>query len=376
MLRKRLLHPELCHCPLPGVVAFGPWPMRASRFTEIAHSAPLLSSRPAAAKKLWLVFDGRTTGTWLFYTASTPAYAYADNTDIVTEIWQRVSEDYSLWDLDVTTIQPASLAQNNTAIICIGGSYSDWYGSSSGGVALVGGYSGVSTNSNVGFVFANSLGNSAKYVAEATSHEAGHLFGLRHQAVYDGETLIDSYNDGAGDWAPIMGNSYDEGRTTWYNGPNDLGWNSYQDDLAVISAKNFGLRSDDYADSIETADELPLTDGAFSLSGVIQEDDPDVWVFSCEAGEIDATLSGPVGSNTNLILELRNSAGDLIAIAAPSDSFDAHIQETVAAGDYALIAYGSEDYGWVGQYTLSGTVPLTVTVNGNFGLIRRRGVAS
>lgn len=362
-MRLRRYKPEIAHCPLPESVAFGPWPLRASMFLDLAHSAPLLSSRPSATKKLWLCFDGRTTGTWALWSAWTPAYAHADNEASVTEIWQRVAEDYSLWDLDVTTIQPASLAQNDTAIICIGGSYSDWYGSSSGGVAFIGGYSGFSTNQNTGFVFSNNLAGAnlaetTKNVAEATSHEAGHLFGLRHQAVYSGETLITQYNQGGGGWAPIMGNSYAAVRSTWHNGPNDNGWNQYQNDLAVISAKNFGLRTDDYANSVETAGALTVTDGAFSVSGVLQEDDIDAWEFTCAGGEINATLSGGVGANTNLILELRNAAGDLIAIAAPSDSFNATVTETVSAGDYVLLAYPSEDYGWLGQYTLSGTVPL------------------
>lgn len=347
---------EIARCPLPENAFHGSLPARAS--IPVA-TLPALSSLPSASKKLYLDFNGRTVGSWFFYTGVVAQpFLYVDDADIVTEIWQRVSEDYSLWNLDVTTIEPEILTYSNTAIICIGGSYSDWYGSSAGGVAVIGGYSSISTNANIGFVFANNLSNGTKNVAEATSHEAGHLFGLRHQALYSGTSLITQYNPGSGDWAPIMGNSYSPTRSTWHNGPNDNGFDQYQNDLAVISARNFGLRSDDYASSLETADELSLTDGAFSVEGVLQEDDVDAWAFSCGAGEINATLSGGVGSNTNLILELRNSAGDLIAIASPSDSYNATIQENVSAGDYILLAYPSEDYGWLGQYTLAGTVPL------------------
>lgn len=325
-----------------------------------AASLPALSSLPAASKKLYLDFNGRNVGNWFFYTGVVAQpFLYVDDADIVTEIWQRVSEDYSPWNLDVTTVEPEVLTQNNTAIICIGGSYSDWYGSSAGGVATIGGYYGFGTNSNIGFVFANNLSNGTKNVAEATSHEAGHLFGLRHQALYSGTSLVTQYNPGSGDWAPIMGNSYSPSRTTWHNGPNDNGYDQYQDDLAVISARNFGLRTDDFADNVGTADALTVTDGAFDVDGILHEsDDADVWEFTCGAGEINATLSGGVGSNINVILELRDSNGDLVAIASPSDSYNATIQETVAAGSYFLLAYSAEAYDGVGQYTLSGTVPL------------------
>lgn len=361
--------PELCHCPLPEVVAYGPWPMRAPLPAE---SLPALSSLPAASKKLYLDFNGRNVGSWFggaFSGVVAQPFVYVDDADIITEIWRRVSEDYSPWNLDVTTVEPGTLTQNNTAIICVGGSYSDWYGSAAGGVAERNGYSGVLANSNVGFVFANDLSNVTKYVAEAASHEAGHLFGCRHQALYSGTSKVSDYNPGSGDWAPIMGTSYTPVRTTWHDGPSDVGYDQYQDDLAVISAKNFGLRTDDFGNNIGAADALSLTGGAFDVDGILStSDDADVWEFSCEAGEIDATLSGAVvGANTNLILELRDSEGELVAISAPSDSYNAHIQETVAAGDYFLLAYSTEDYGEVGQYNLSGTVPTAPPVTSRRG---------
>jgi hypothetical protein len=105
--------------------------------------------------------------------------------------------------------------------VAIGGHYSDWYGSSAGGVAYVGGF----TNSmpNVAYVFENALGNgNPRYVAEAAAHEAGHLFGLQHQAVWSGSTLVEGYNSGTGDWAPIMGTGYYADRTTWHRGPTRL----------------------------------------------------------------------------------------------------------------------------------------------------------
>ena len=52
------------------------------------------------------------------------------------------------------------------------------------------------------FVF--SSGASAKTIAEAVSHEAGHTLGLSH----DTDTIRgQDYYDGHGSWAPIMGRS-------------------------------------------------------------------------------------------------------------------------------------------------------------------------
>ena len=87
------------------------------------------------------------------------------------------------------------IADHVAAHLVIGGSYSDWYGTAAGGVSYVGGFAGGA--SNVGFVFADTLSNgNPRYVAEAASHEAGHLFGLEHQATWSGTQLVTEYNAG------------------------------------------------------------------------------------------------------------------------------------------------------------------------------------
>ena len=50
------------------------------------------------------------------------------------------------------------------------------------------------------FAFADNLYGSAKYIADAASHEVGHTLGLHH----DG-TSTTGYYRGQGSWAPIMG---------------------------------------------------------------------------------------------------------------------------------------------------------------------------
>ena len=68
---------------------------------------------------------------------------------------------------------------------CIGGAYSDWFGSPSGGVAYVGVYG--NTYYQPAFIFPDNLGpRYAKYVWEAVSHELGHNLGLQHHGVVGG----------------------------------------------------------------------------------------------------------------------------------------------------------------------------------------------
>jgi hypothetical protein len=74
-----------------------------------------------------------------------------------------------------------------------------------------------------------------KYIAEAASHEAGHTFGLRHQAYWENGVLLNDYNP----YPVLNGQTYIMGLP--YNYPSDfgIGLNSYgsvQDDKAIISS--------------------------------------------------------------------------------------------------------------------------------------------
>jgi hypothetical protein len=177
--------------------------------------------------------------------AANAASFSASELSAIQQIWARVAEDFAPFNIDVTTINPGSLANKVVAQIAIGGNGS-WYGSA-GGVAYVGGfYNGAS---NVGFVFEDNLANGdPKFVAEAASHEAGHTLGLSH----DGATGTSYYRgSGSGEtgWAPIMGNGYYQNLTQFSKGEY-AGANNTQDDLSIITTKNgFSYRADDYGNS-------------------------------------------------------------------------------------------------------------------------------
>jgi hypothetical protein len=232
-VNKRPHHRPLCIEPLEARC------LLAASITPAG--VPQLSSRPGASATLYLDFDGNIERQWGSHTnVVTPPYDTDGNkasfsaaeVAAIRAIWSRVAEDYAPFNLNVTTIAPPSIADHVAARVAIGGSYSDWYGSSAGGVSYVGGFAGGA--SNVAYVFANTLDSgNPRYVAEAASHEAGHLFGLEHQATWSGGQLVTEYNAGTAAWAPIMGVSYYADRSTWSNGVTTASPSAYQDDLTA-----------------------------------------------------------------------------------------------------------------------------------------------
>jgi trimeric autotransporter adhesin len=381
-------HGGMCSCPvctgigLNALVADETAPTGPEAANPLS-SLPVLHSNPSASAKLFLDFDGHFESSWGSWSnVNTPAFDQDGDTSTfsdgelasIYEIWARVSEDYSPFNIDVTTVDPGNQTNGVTAVIAIGGSYSNWYGTAAGGVAYVGGFANGS--SNVGYVFENDLGSSARYVAEASSHESGHLFGLRHQSVWSGGTLVETYNSGNASWAPIMGNSYSAARSTWYNGTTNVSSTSYQDDMAIIagSTNGFGQKADDYGNTIPFAANLPVSGTSVSFSGLVAyNSDVDMWVFTTAGGQVNFTLDvAQYGANLDAILELRDASNNVLASSDPSGSFGASITATVGAGTFYLVARGNGVYGNVGQYTISGTVPgaaaapeISVSVSGS-----------
>jgi hypothetical protein len=366
-------HAGVCSCPvctgigLNTLTALETAPSGPESSSPLG-SLPQLHSNPGASAKLFLDFDGHFETSWGgYFNVSTPAFdqdgdvsTFSDGElSAIYEIWARVAEDYAPFNIDVTTVDTGNQTNGVTAVIAIGGSYSNWYGAAAGGVAYVGGFANGS--SNVGYVFENDLGSSARYVAEASSHESGHLFGLRHQSVWSGGTLIETYNSGNANWAPIMGNSYSAARSTWYNGTTNVSSTSYQDDMAIIAGatNGFGQKSDDYGNTIAFSADLPISGTSVSLSGLIAyNSDVDMWEFTTGGGPVNFTLSvAQFGANFDAILELRDAGNNVLFSASPGDSFGASISATIGAGTFYLVARGNGVYGNVGQYTIAGTVP-------------------
>jgi hypothetical protein len=330
-------------------------------------AVPQLASRPAARVKVFLDFNGAPATQWGGYSVpNTPAYDLdGDATTFndaelngIREVWSRVSEKYSPFEVNVTTIDPGTYEYNQTVRVVIGGD-STWAGGVYGGYGFVNGFSGVS--SNTAFVFPKNLGKGLpKYVAEAAAHEAGHNFGLQHQSAYDPTTgsKLDEYNRGDAAAAPIMGFSYFAARGLWWNGPS-LSANTIQDDLKIISNNFFGYRPDDYAGTPDQATPLSAPDGVDidPVGGVIERNtDADVFKFNTPGGTVNLFANvAPLGPMLDLSLKLTDFAGNTLALADTS-SLGEFIALDVPPGDYFVVVASHGNYGDVGQYTLSGTV--------------------
>jgi hypothetical protein len=366
-------HGGACHCPVCTGIGLDEIPVVSaaatlSPTTSSLSGLPSLSSNPSATKKLYLDFNGHVQSSWgsfsnvitpPFDQNGSPSSLSTGEVAAIREIWTRVAEDYAPFNIDVTTIDPG-LSASGVARVAIGGHYSDWYGSSAGGVAYVGGFTNAMPN--VAYVFEDSLGNgNPRYVAEAASHEAGHLFGLAHQAVWSGGTLTAGYNSGTGDWAPIMGTGYYADRTTWHRGPTTASSTWLQDDMSIL-ATSIGWRADDYANTTVAATTL-AAGSSVNLAGVIGgPTDVDLWKFSTTGGSVNLQLAGAqFGGNLDSVLEIRNATGQTIATSAPSGSLGATLSQSLASGTYYVAVRASGGYGNAGQYTLRGSLPGGVT---------------
>ena len=359
-----------------GEVASAPLPSGIQTF--------LLHSRPGASKVIYLDFDGHVTSGTILGTAVIPAVlilspghliptatarAFSnDELDRIQEIWTRVAEDFAMYDVDVTTEDPGTEALRRATtgdqyygVRVVISPSSGWF-SSAGGVAYVGSFNW--SSDTPAFIFSDRLSNNAKYVAEAASHETGHTLSLYHDGTTDGT----EYYAGHGDWAPIMGVGYSKKVTQWSRGEY-VGANNTEDDLAEMLSEGISYNADDHGDWINNA--TPIAGATISVSGVIDSiADMDVFSFQAEAGtvSINADPAAP-GPNLDILLQLLDSGGNIIAEDDPDGVLpvlSAGINATVPAGTYYILidgvgtsdpTAGYPDYGSLGQYTISGTIP-------------------
>lgn len=363
-------HGEDEECTVPAALELVPGdevlPLGAEPLNSLS-SIPVLNSLPEAPVDIYLDFDGHYEAEWGSWgDITTPVYSrdsdfgtFSDSElQAIRDIWAQVAEDFAPFHVNVTTVEPVSFEDGEAMRVSIGGTGA-WYGSTVGGVGYVNNFTSWITNTV--FVFsANLSGGNPKRVAEASSHETGHGFGLEHQSQYNsGGQKIAEYYAGANGIAPIMGNSYSATRGLWWNGPNTNGPNAIQDDMARIAraANGFGYRPDDHGNTPGTATQLSGAGGELTASGVITTtSDVDYFSFETDAGEVTLSLTVPLNNNLDAQLELRSTSNELILFAAPSNSFGATLTTNLQAGSYRVVVKSQGNYGDVGQYTLTADV--------------------
>ncbi len=350
-----------------------------------------------------------------------PAMAFSLDADFTTfddaeqlaikRVWQRVSEDYSPFDVDVTTERPAVFT-TRTAQALITRS-TDANGDSNpsstgGGVSYVDVFALKNyANYRPAWIYFNNLDEDESYISEATSHELGHNFGLSHDGITGGTEYYGGHGSGDISWGPIMGTGYDQNVSQWCKGDYYMA-NNKQDDIAVIAGK-IAYRPDDHGDTFASATPLLIQFGT-NISSTTPDTDPsntnhankgvlesntdvDVFSFVTASGLVSLAINPWImtstvtrGGNLDIQAELYSESGTLLLTDNSASTTYAGIQTNLAEGVYYLLirGVGTADpftstptgytsYGSIGQYFISGTVTapssfpnpaaLSVTVN-------------
>lgn len=339
---------------------------------------PKLSSYPSAAAVIFLDFDGQTVSGTSWSATPLECLPAPQNTAQITEIFNRVSEDFRPFNVNITTDSTVFLAApNNRRMRVIVTPTHEWYGNTAGGIAYPGSFTWI--NPTPCFVFSAMLNNNVKNIAEACSHEAGHTLGLAHQSAYNASCVKTEYYTGQGfgeiGWAPIMGSSYARNLSTWHYGTSSSGCSSIQDDVAIITGTitngvaNPGLRPDDHTNTHTGATPISVTGNNYAFSGLVnQRSDVDVFSinvplysnFRLNAVPYNVAAAN-AGANIDIQVRLLNFSRDTVGSYNPTTLLNTGIDTNLNAGTYYLVIDGvgninTTDYGSLGFYNITGSV--------------------
>ena len=324
-----------------------------------------LHTRSASRRVIYLNFQGE---------GSKPAFdldkkvATFNDTEraMIQRIWLRVAEDFSAFDVDITTEAPQDYAAKLGVTVLITNQASE-----AGGYAYLNAFSRFKPNPALAFCFQNNLANSEKPIAECISHELGHTLGLHHMG--DAKTTYyGGYGSGDTGWAPIMGVSYYKNLTQWAKGEY-LGANNKEDAYAVMARQGLSPRADDHGNTRASATAMTRSDSGgtvkLAAAGVIESPaDVDMFSFGAGAGDLNLSLTPSAWSgNLDASIELLDASGKSLASANPLDKLGANLSVRLSLpGIYYLAvkgvgqanpgtASGYSNYGSVGQYVIGGT---------------------
>lgn len=377
-------------------------------FAVDSTTAFQLHSRPGASYVIYLDFNGHTTtyAGWNGGVAfTTPAFQLSDtsvwndkrNLDAILNLWSHVSEDYSAWDVDVTTEQPALTARGQRAVI--GGSVSQWYKVSAAGVAHLNSFSNVlNGNDNPCYIFSADgySSTSYNYLNQCISHELGHTLSLNHwgevaYTVGTKTTPAAGYSKGhavtghtgISTTGPIMGGGAICSLMQWSKGdyPYATCTVPTQNDIAFISTYLSHLTR---IDSLSTATSLGNAN-VISFDGAIA-DSTDVNLIKIRAAPGTLKVGGLVAyyrPDLKLGLSLLDSTGTVVAKNYTTTTMANSLTYVVPTPGYYYIKVNGLGYDSAASASaqvwtnsgITGTVVGTSAAFTNYGSIGRYSLA-
>ncbi|WP_282135758.1 PKD domain-containing protein [Seonamhaeicola maritimus] len=312
----------------------------------------------------------------------------------IASIWQRVSDDFAAFNIDVTTEEPANFGPYVGHVLIT-------HSVDANNVSMPGGGGGIAYVDIFGYgtnvfyspalVYYNATGQEHGN-ANTVSHEFGHNLGLSHHGGGGDGDYYSGHGSGFTSWAPLMGSYYTKNVTQWDHGSYSGANNSSQDDINEIVSK-LSYRPDDHGNDINSA--TPLVVQSDGTVGVIHEEldpfdlttnnkgvigsssDLDFFSFSTTGGLINLNITPSYkafdydtyrSSNLDINAKLYNSSGSLINTFSLSNDIKADISDNLSAGSYYISIEGEgssnySDYSSLGKYYISGTI------NGGVGTV-------
>lgn len=329
---------------------------------------PKLESLPDSPNAIYLYFAGIPSENVPEF--KIPAHIPTTINSAITEIWMRVSEKFSPFNVNVTTTLPSN-PNARYHLVAIGGSGTWLQGNPN---CQMPGWSGLGIYPGLNYVFSDcfmvggvdhitGLNNDCKCLSEAIAHEVGHALGREHKMVGVEIDNGDCWSRDSPCWvAPIMGNSVNARRGVWALDDlqaigNILGWRDHKVGQTLLTATPLVKTILPNLSSNPRHMQLMLTG-----FGIIQSTtNTDCWSFEGGGKCVFDLIPVPLGGMLVGHMLLRTRTGEIVegsSTIPDGNSNGAHIEiENLPMGRYVLTLFSRGfNFGDIGQYTVVGSV--------------------